>query len=90
MKIDVNINLASLPSTVVNAAIAATGARTPRQLVLAALKQVAKSGKAERESEPLSPAQCKASRKAAKLAGVRWKITPAMRSLGIDEQFLSS
>lgn len=41
MKIDVNINLAKLPATVVDAAIEASGATTPRALVLAGLKALA-------------------------------------------------
>ncbi len=89
MKTDVNINLATLPAGIVEAAIVATGARSPRALVLAGLKALAEKKPAAPKSEPLTPVQCKATLKAAKSAGVRWKITPTMRALGIDEQFLS-
>lgn len=41
-----------------------------------------------KKGQPLTPAQCAASRKKATAAGARWKITPTMRKLGIDEAFL--
>ena len=49
MKTDVNINLSKLPANVVDAAIEASGATTPRALVLAGLKALA-----ERDEKPVA------------------------------------
>lgn len=49
MKLDTKIDLTTLPAGVVDAAIEASGATTPRALVLAGLKALA-----EREEKPVA------------------------------------
>lgn len=78
------IDLAQLPAKLVDRAIDVSGKRTPKTLILWALENATKVN----DAEPLTPAQCRASRAAAKAAGVRLKVDPRLAAHGITESDL--
>lgn len=85
MKMDMNINLATLPAGVVDAAIKASGATTPRALVMAALKKLAAGPDGY---EPLTPAQGRKTISDAIKRGAKFKLLPGFEKYGLKAEDL--